>query len=72
MIFAIPLAEKVLAGLATVAAGAGAASSVEARKPDAADAADFAKALDRLDQNGAAAPQHGTHAAGRSAPPVAG
>ncbi len=74
MIFAIPLAEKVLAGLATIGANAAdSAPSVETRKAGAAGATDFANALDGLDQTGAAAnPQNGAHTAGASTAPAAG
>jgi len=68
MIAAIPIAEKILAGLATIAAGApDATSGVDARKTGAADATDFAKTLDQLDQTAAA--KRPNHAA---APTVTG
>jgi len=73
MIFAIPIAEKILAGLTalTSAVGDGAPSSATHAAGRGAAAADFARTLDQLDPSaGPATPAHGAHSAGQSAGPA--
>jgi len=75
MTFAIPIAEKLLGALATIATGAAdSASSVDARKTSvAADTTDFTRALDGLDHTAGAAKAHcSAHAVGKGAESAAG
>jgi hypothetical protein len=76
MTFAIlPIAEKLLGSLATIAAGAAdSASSVDVPKASAAaDTTDFTRALDGLDQTAGAAKSHfGAHVVGKGAESAAG
>ena len=74
MIFAIPIAEKILAGLAAItsAVGDGAPSSATRAAGRGAAAADFARTLDQLDPSASlATPTHGAHATDKSAGPSA-
>jgi hypothetical protein len=69
MIFAIPIAGKILAGLA--ASEVGAAPPTQETDPQklsgAANAIDFTQTVDDLDRaSGAAANLHGAHAAAKS------
>lgn len=69
MLFAIPIAGKILAGAAASEAGAASATqTTDARKTSrAADAADFAQTVANLDPAaGAKAAQHGATAGAKS------
>lgn len=73
MIFAIPIAEKVLAGLTaiTAAVGDGAPTSTARAAGRADDAVDFTRTLDQLDPSaGPATPAHATHPTGNGAGPA--
>ncbi|MGD0642381.1 MAG: hypothetical protein ABSC22_16675 [Roseiarcus sp.] len=68
MIFAVPIAGKVLAGLAASDVGAAPATqTTDPRKTgDAADAVDFTQTVDNLNQAaGAFMTQHGAHGAAK-------
>jgi len=74
MIFAIPLAEKILAGVSAIASAAGdSASTASARAATrAADTAEFGRSLDKLDRAAASPLRHAAHATNRAAAPTQG